>query len=62
MEIHINTYRKLKRLTLNELSVKTGISPGQLSQMENKKRNITLKQLCLIGEALGVDPKKLFDC
>ena len=44
-------------VTLAELSKETGISPGELSRIENGKRNVTLCTLQKICGPLGLRVK-----
>ena len=45
--------RKLQRLTLDEVSRKTGIAKTYLSKIENGKQNITVGTMEKISKALG---------
>ena len=49
--------REQLELTLDELSLKTGIPKGNLSTMENGKRPIGLKTAKILAKALGVNYK-----
>ena len=52
-------------MTIRELSEKSGISVGYLSELENKfggKENPSVKVICDIAAALGVDPEELYEC
>ena len=55
----IRVWRKYKKIKLNELAKKVGISASYLSQIENGKRNPTIDRLKLIATALRVDPELL---
>lgn len=50
-----------KQLSLNELAKLSGVSIGQLSQIEREKANPSLKTLTRIRLALGVPLSALFD-
>ncbi|MFW8601553.1 helix-turn-helix domain-containing protein [Desulfobacterota bacterium M19] len=51
----IRVWRKYKKIKLNELARKAGISASYLSQIENGKRNSTIDTLKLIAKALRID-------
>jgi len=53
--------RQDKKLSLNELAKLSGVSIGQLSQIEREKANPSLKTLTRIRLALGVPLSALFD-
>ena len=55
----IRVWREYKKIKLNELAKKVGISASYLSQIENGKRNPTIDKLKLIAAALGVAPELL---
>ena len=55
----IRVWREYKKIKLNELAKKVGISASYLSQIENGKRNPTIDKLKLITAALGVAPELL---
>lgn len=62
MKIYIRQYRKLKNMTLEELSRASQISTTHISDIENGKNCPTLITLCKIAKALNVSAKDLFDC
>ena len=51
----IRVWREYKKIKLNELAKKVGISASYLSQIENKKRNPTIDTIKLIASALGIE-------
>jgi len=55
----IRAWREYKKIKLNELAQKIGISASYLSQIENGKRNPTIDTLKLIATALRVDTELL---
>ncbi|HIE07737.1 MAG TPA: XRE family transcriptional regulator [Desulfarculaceae bacterium] len=55
----IRAWREYKNIKLNELAKKIGISSSYLSQIENGKRNPTIKRLKSIARALGVEADML---
>lgn len=64
-KLKIKQVREHKGLTLRELSRKSGIAAGYLSELEsdmNKKNNPTVKIICKLAEALQVKPEELFEC
>jgi transcriptional regulator with XRE-family HTH domain len=57
---HIKEVREEKKITLRELSEKSGISKSEINFIENGQREPTLHTVCLLSLALGVRPEKLF--
>ncbi len=55
----IRVWREYKKIKLNELAKKVGISASYLSQIENGKRNPTIDKLKLIAATLEVAPELL---
>lgn len=45
--------RTNRRLTLNALSKRCGVSPSHLARIERGERNVTAKTICKIGTAYG---------
>jgi len=54
-------YRKLRNLTQDELSEKSGISTVVISRIENTTTNMEVMTILKIAKALKVNPHKLFD-
>ncbi len=52
--------RALQNLSLTQLEEFSGIDTGQLSRIENGKRNISLRTALRIADALGVQLHELF--
>ncbi len=59
--IQIKKYRRLNKLTQEELSEMVGIDPRHLSRLENGKNYPGLPTLERISDALNVEIKVLFD-
>ncbi len=57
----IREIRKARKLTLQELAVRTGLTAGLLSKIENFRTVPSLPVLLDIAQALKVDLSKLFD-
>ena len=55
----IRVWREYKKIKLNALAQKVGISASYLSQIENGKRNPTIDTLKLIASALGIEADML---
>ncbi len=55
----IRAWREYKNMRINELAKKIGISGSYLSQIENGKRNPTIKTLKNIASALDIEPEML---
>lgn len=51
----LRAIRKANGLTLDDVSRKTGIHKGNLSNIENGKRNFTVESLLAIAEAIGAE-------
>lgn len=60
IEYLIKEIREAKGLTLRQLSKKTGISNGYLSEIENNAKNPSFINMVLISKALNVDLKELY--
>ncbi|HHN8317444.1 TPA: helix-turn-helix domain-containing protein [Morganella morganii] len=50
----IKQYRKLKRLSIDELSLRADVSKGMLVKIENCKANPSIALLCRLATAMGV--------
>jgi transcriptional regulator with XRE-family HTH domain len=57
---NVRLFRKKERMTLNDLSEKTGISPSFLSNIENGSRQATLLIFEKIAAALKINLTSLF--
>jgi len=57
----IKSIRKKNKMTLKQISEKTGLSISFLSQVERSKSLVTLASLKKISEALGVSPSCFFE-
>lgn len=49
------------RLTLSELSLRTGFPVSTLSKVETDKMSLTYDKLIRISEGLGIDPAEIFE-
>lgn len=58
---HIRDLRKQKKLTLDSLSERSGVSKSILSELERSKGNPTFATLWSIANALGVNLSELTD-
>ena len=56
----LHAIRKAKRISLTELSEKSGVQMATLSRIENKKMVGTLESHLQIAKALGVDVTELY--
>ena len=59
--LKIKYYRNLRDLTQESLSEKISCTENYLSLIENGHKNISLKMVHKIAEALNVSAAKLFD-
>lgn len=59
---NIKKYRRLKKITQKELSIKTGYSISYIKKIESNLnyRNFSIKALSNISKALDIDIKNLF--
>jgi transcriptional regulator with XRE-family HTH domain len=57
----ITVVRKRAGLKIEELAEKTGLSATYISRMERGERNVSLKNLQKMAEALGVAPSELIE-
>lgn len=55
----IAEWRELRGLSQEDLAAAAGMSPGYLSRMERGERNVSLKNLAKISEALGIPARDL---
>src|SRR5699024_3167611 len=57
----VRELRKQKKMTLNEVSIKSGLSISFLSQLELSKSSVTLTSLRKIAESLNVNISYFFE-
>ncbi len=55
---NVKRIRLEKKLTVQELAYRCNIERSNLSRIEAGKTNITLKTLCIICNALGIELKE----
>lgn len=60
VQSNIKKFRNERNFTQEQLSEKAGISCDYLSEIERGKRIPSLKRLCLIADALGIETYLLF--
>lgn len=58
---NITAIREKKGLTIEQLAERTGLSVGYISRMASGKRNVSLKNLSKIADALKVSPTELIE-
>lgn len=56
---NIKSHRVMLNLSQDKLSELSGVSTDYISLIERGKRTPSIKRLCLIAKALGVEPYKL---
>lgn len=56
---NIKKYRLSQNLSQEKLSEIAGISTDYISLIERGKRTPSIKRLCLVANALGIEPYKL---
>ena len=64
MEVRV-TYRvyeirRIKNMTLRDLSIKSGISRTEINNIENNLKDPTIRTMCLLSLALDVSLQDLF--
>ena len=60
--LKIKKFRELKKLTISQLSYKSGIATGYILELENGKyKNPSLKIICKLSKALNVTPNDLIN-
>ena len=55
----IKSYRIEKNLSVQDLAYLCNMERSSISRIESGRVNITVKTLCIISNALGVEPKDL---
>lgn len=55
----IKSYRTDKNLSVQELAYLCNMERSNISRIESGRVNITIKTLCTISNALGIEPKDL---
>ena len=55
----IKSYRTDKNLSVQELAYRCNMERSSISRIESGRVNITIKTLCIISDALGIEPKDL---
>jgi transcriptional regulator with XRE-family HTH domain len=58
---NLKKLRLAKGLTILDLEVRSGINNGDISKIENGKRNLSFTTLAKLAEGLGVTIKELVD-
>ena len=57
---NVKYYRKLAKLTQEQLAEKAGVAPNTIGYIERGKNSIHFSKIPLLAEALGVEIYKLF--
>ncbi|EEG52896.1 MULTISPECIES: helix-turn-helix transcriptional regulator [Enterocloster] len=52
--------RRIKNMTLRDLSIKSGISRTEINNIENNLKDPTIRTMCLLSLALDVSLQDLF--
>lgn len=52
--------RKARGLSQEDFAQKAGIDRSYMGGVERGERNLSLENICLIADALGVEPAQLF--
>ena len=56
----VSELRKKRGMTLTQLARLTGLSPGQISRLENGKQGFRSATLIKVAKALGVEPWEIY--
>jgi len=56
----IRSLRRLRHLSQTDLAVAVGLQHSDISRVENGKQGLSVYQLTLVAEALGVTPEVFF--
>lgn len=59
LQENVKKYRKEQGLTQLKLSLLAEVSQDYITAIERGKRTPSIKRLCMIAKALGVEPYKL---
>lgn len=57
---HVYDIRLKENLSSRKLAEISGISKSTINNIENNRYDPTIKTICMIAEALKVDPEKLY--
>ncbi len=57
--LKIKSLRQEKKLSVQDLAYLCDMERSSMSRIESGRINITIKTLCIISNALGVEPKDL---
>ncbi|MBO7496264.1 MAG: helix-turn-helix transcriptional regulator [Salinivirgaceae bacterium] len=57
--LKIKSLRQEKNLSVQDLAYLCDMERSSVSRIESGRINITIKTLCLISNALGIEPKDL---
>lgn len=62
VEITLREIRQSKNLTIKDLSKKSGVNAGYISEIECGKKKPTIDILCKLAKALKCDVSELYKC
>ena len=57
--LKIKSLRQEKKMSVQDLAYLCDMERSSMSRIESGRINITIKTLCIISNALGVEPKDL---
>lgn len=60
IEIRIKEIRKIKHITLKQLSKKSGISTTHINDIENNEKSPSLNIMVILAKALNVNITELY--
>lgn len=56
----VREVRKAKGMSIRDLAAISGVSKSQICRIENNLMHPTMYTLCLLADALGVEPEELY--
>jgi transcriptional regulator with XRE-family HTH domain len=60
--LNVRELRKKRKITLEEMATRTGVTKGCLSQIENHRALPSVPLLYRLAEGLGISPSELLQC
>lgn len=61
-KLNLYEIRRQRGISQLELSKRSGVSYGYISELENGIKSPTIDTICKLAKALEVDPSELFTC
>lgn len=61
-KLYLKEIRRQRGISQLELSRRSGVSYGYISELENELKIPTIDTICKLAKALGCKPEELFRC